>query len=127
MSDSGDEDEVSSSSSSAINSTIQVYARLRPSPKLAKSQITLDPTSSRIEFRVPKESASGYINNKKEIYEFKFNQLFDTNTKQEEIFEQIAKPVVDSVLEGYNGTIFAYVKFNPHNPTTRHTAIPHHS
>jgi kinesin family protein 6/9 len=29
-------------------------------------------------------------------------------TGQEEIFKEIAQPVVDSVIEGYNGTIFAY-------------------
>jgi kinesin family member 6/9 len=29
-------------------------------------------------------------------------------TSQEEIFKEIAQPVVDSVIEGYNGTIFAY-------------------
>ena len=27
--------------------------------------------------------------------------------KQEEVFEQVAMPVAQSVLEGYNGTIFA--------------------
>ena len=28
--------------------------------------------------------------------------------KQEQVFETIAQPVVDSVLDGYNGTVFAY-------------------
>ena len=29
-------------------------------------------------------------------------------TKQEQIFENLAKEVIDSALNGYNGTIFAY-------------------
>ena len=29
-------------------------------------------------------------------------------TTQQEIFDRIAKEVIDSGLEGYNGTIFAY-------------------
>jgi kinesin family protein 6/9 len=29
-------------------------------------------------------------------------------TRQEEIFDKVAKDVVDSALEGFNGTIFAY-------------------
>ena len=29
-------------------------------------------------------------------------------TRQETVFEKIGKDVVDSCLEGYNGTIFAY-------------------
>ena len=30
------------------------------------------------------------------------------DTKQEEIFDKVAKDVVDSAMEGFNGTIFAY-------------------
>ncbi|KAF7659090.1 hypothetical protein LDENG_00003330, partial [Lucifuga dentata] len=37
-----------------------------------------------------------------------FQKVFDQAVTQEEIFETIAKPVADSVLAGYNGTIFAY-------------------
>jgi kinesin family protein 6/9 len=32
----------------------------------------------------------------------------DMLTRQESVFEKIAKDVVDSAFEGYNGTIFAY-------------------
>lgn len=38
------------------------------------------------------------------------NGLFDQSTTQEQIFDGIAKRVVDNVIEGYNGTIFASVK-----------------
>lgn len=30
------------------------------------------------------------------------------NATQEEVYTYAAKPVVDSVLEGFNGTVFAY-------------------
>jgi Cdc6-like AAA superfamily ATPase len=30
------------------------------------------------------------------------------NCKQESVFEETALPILESVLEGYNGTIFAY-------------------
>jgi len=30
------------------------------------------------------------------------------NASQEEVFDTVAKDVVNNVLEGYNGTIFAY-------------------
>ena len=29
-------------------------------------------------------------------------------TEQKEIYDMAAKPIIDSVLEGFNGTIFAY-------------------
>ena len=35
-----------------------------------------------------------------------FNKLF--SSKQKDVYEQTARPLVDSVLEGFNGTIFAY-------------------
>uniref|UniRef100_A0A672HIQ7 Kinesin family member 6 n=1 Tax=Salarias fasciatus TaxID=181472 RepID=A0A672HIQ7_SALFA len=65
-------------------------------------------TGASLEFVVPKDLADGFVNNKRECYKFRFNSVFDQATKQEDIFENIAKPVADSVLAGYNGTIFAY-------------------
>uniref|UniRef100_A0A8C7JR99 Kinesin-like protein n=1 Tax=Oncorhynchus kisutch TaxID=8019 RepID=A0A8C7JR99_ONCKI len=67
-----------------------------------------EPAGSILEFLVPKDLADGFINNKKETYKFRFQEVFDQTVKQEDIFEAIAKPVADSVLSGYNGTIFAY-------------------
>uniref|UniRef100_A0A7N8WUX3 Kinesin family member 6 n=1 Tax=Mastacembelus armatus TaxID=205130 RepID=A0A7N8WUX3_9TELE len=70
---------------------------------------TEDHTSASLEFMVPRDLADGFINNKRERYKFRlFQKVFDQSVKQEEIFENIAKPVADSVLSGYNGTIFAY-------------------
>uniref|UniRef100_A0A3P8YWR8 Kinesin-like protein n=1 Tax=Esox lucius TaxID=8010 RepID=A0A3P8YWR8_ESOLU len=65
-------------------------------------------TGSLLEFMVPRDLADGFVNNKKESYKFRFQQVFDQTVKQEDIFAAIAKPVADSVLLGYNGTIFAY-------------------
>ena len=39
---------------------------------------------------------------------FKFNQIFDMDARQEKVFDKAAKEVVDSAIEGYNGTIFAF-------------------
>ncbi|XP_077587779.1 kinesin-like protein KIF6 [Stigmatopora nigra] len=67
-----------------------------------------EPTSALLEFVVPKEVADGFVNNKRECFSFRFQRVFDQESQQEEIFEDIAKPVAESVLAGYNGTIFAY-------------------
>lgn len=34
--------------------------------------------------------------------------MFDPNSTQVSIYEQSVKPIVDSVLDGYNGSIMAY-------------------
>ncbi|XP_070815590.1 kinesin heavy chain [Chaetodon trifascialis] len=39
---------------------------------------------------------------------FVFDQVFPTNTTQEQVYNACAKQIVKDVLGGYNGTIFAY-------------------
>ncbi|XP_013384614.1 kinesin-like protein KIF3A isoform X1 [Lingula anatina] len=39
---------------------------------------------------------------------FTFDTVFGMESKQVDVYNQAARPIVDSVLEGYNGTIFAY-------------------
>ncbi|KAM6973293.1 kinesin-like protein KIF6 [Aplochiton taeniatus] len=93
-----------------VKQTIQIYARVKPT-KNTKSLYSVDNdenSASSLEFVVPKDLADGFINNKRESYRFRFQTVFDQAVKQEEIFETIAKPVADSVLAGYNGTVFAY-------------------
>jgi kinesin family protein 3/17 len=40
--------------------------------------------------------------------QFTFDYTYDENSKQEEVYQMCAFRIVESVLEGYNGTIFAY-------------------
>ncbi|KAF1955095.1 kinesin family protein-like protein [Byssothecium circinans] len=39
---------------------------------------------------------------------FAFDRVFDENTTQADVYEATTKPLLDSVLEGYNATVFAY-------------------
>jgi len=39
---------------------------------------------------------------------FRFEHLFGTDSTNAQIYEQLAKPIVANVCEGYNGTLFAY-------------------
>ncbi|KAJ3373922.1 Kinesin-like protein kif3a [Allomyces arbusculus] len=39
---------------------------------------------------------------------FTFDSVFDANCKQLDVYNKTARPIVESVLEGYNGTIFAF-------------------
>ena len=43
-----------------------------------------------------------------QIHRFIFDDVFDIESSQEEVYRVSAKPAVNSVLEGYNSTIFAY-------------------
>lgn len=39
---------------------------------------------------------------------YAYDAVFDSNTSQMDIYVQTASPIVEQVLKGYNGTIFAY-------------------
>eukprot|EP00055_Hartaetosiga_balthica_P003955 m.9574 g.9574 ORF g.9574 m.9574 type:complete len:778 (+) comp3494_c0_seq1:199-2532(+) len=39
---------------------------------------------------------------------FTFDDVYGENSLQADVYNKSAKPIVDAVLEGYNGTIFAY-------------------
>ena len=40
--------------------------------------------------------------------QFTFDSVYDYTASQQEIYEDAASPIIANVLEGYNGTIFAY-------------------
>ena len=39
---------------------------------------------------------------------FGFDRIFDDNASQDDVYAETAKPLLDSVLDGYNATVFAY-------------------
>lgn len=43
-----------------------------------------------------------------QVKQFSFDAVFSEKSSQRKIYDTCAAPVVQSVLEGYNGTIFAY-------------------
>ncbi|KAL3874319.1 hypothetical protein ACJMK2_037350 [Sinanodonta woodiana] len=93
-----------------VKQTIQIFARVKPTKgKTGVYECDTDEEGQpRLTFTVPRELADGFINNKRELYKFRFQHVFDQNSEQDDIFDQVAKPVIDNVLQGYNGTIFAY-------------------
>lgn len=97
------------------NTNIRVLCRFRP---LNQNELKIQQTkqsSSLDEFNSlcvrfldlsQVEIKSSAENNSK--YKFNFDRIFSPDSHQKEIYEAAAKPIVSSVLEGFNGTIFAY-------------------
>ena len=48
------------------------------------------------------------ISDKNESKTFPFDYVYPMETTQREVYDQVAFPIVDSIFQGYNGTIFAY-------------------
>ncbi|CAK80317.1 unnamed protein product (macronuclear) [Paramecium tetraurelia] len=40
--------------------------------------------------------------------DFAFDRIFGPDSEQADVFDEVGRPILDSVMNGYNGTIFAY-------------------
>jgi hypothetical protein len=90
---------------------VKVHVRVRPSLPSDESRdpnltSTIYQPQSQGKVNVITEGNSGgSCNNTKS---FQFDAFFDEKTTQEEVYDQVARPIIDGVLDGYNGTLFAY-------------------
>ena len=93
----------------SLNETIQIYLRLRPcrNGSFKHDHIEINSSQDGLQISVPVESR-GYVNNTISKHNYRFDKIFDCATTQEQIFNEVAKDVIDSTIDGYNGTIFAY-------------------
>ena len=87
--------------------SIKIFLRVRPTKKASRG-LRLQEERNSVEVHVVRKEARDYVNNQTEDYQFSFNSILNMQARQEQVFEIVAKEVVDSVLEGYNGTILAY-------------------
>ncbi|KAL5269965.1 hypothetical protein ACHWQZ_G003441 [Mnemiopsis leidyi] len=88
-----------------VKEGIKIFLRAKPS-RGQKGHTELD--DGLVTFNVPKEDSEGYVNNKKDLYKFKFEEVFQEKTEQDTIFEKVCKNAAESARNGYNATIFAY-------------------
>lgn len=42
------------------------------------------------------------------LFHFFSDQICDENTSTQDLFDKVTKPIVESSVNGFNGTIFAY-------------------
>jgi hypothetical protein len=83
--------------------SVQVHIRCRPlsgTEKKDKREICVDFDERRGEIVI---NGSGDVQKN-----FTFDRVYPMGTAQEILYDESARVIVDSVLTGYNGTIFAY-------------------
>lgn len=89
-----------------MSECVRVAMRCRPLSQkeiIDSRQITVD-ISPKVK-QIIIFSKSGEPDNEKT---FTFDMVYDMNSTQAEIYKETAHPIVESVMEGFNGTIFAY-------------------
>ena len=87
--------------SSAAN--VNVICRFRPMNELEKTsgneQVCVFTSPTSLQFKSTRE---------KNQYRFNFDRIFPPTSTQEDIYSFGVKGIIDSVLDGYNGTVLAY-------------------
>ncbi|KAJ7322596.1 hypothetical protein JRQ81_018883 [Phrynocephalus forsythii] len=89
--------------SSAEGDAIKVYVRVRP-----PSEGTVHADAENGLCLSVLSSNTIRLHSKPEPKIFTFDHVADVNTTQESVFSSVAKNIVESCMNGYNGTIFAY-------------------
>lgn len=90
-----------------VAANIKVFLRVRPSAKPARG-VVVKPEEGTVVFELDKASPDGQVNNSRTSHTFKFDGILPMQITQEQVFDVVAKPVIDDVINGINGTIFAY-------------------
>ncbi|QUC20210.1 uncharacterized protein UV8b_04451 [Ustilaginoidea virens] len=81
--------------------SIKVVARFRP-----QNRIELESGGKPIVTFSSEDSCS--LDSREAQGSFTFDRVFDMGCKQQDIFDFSIRPTVDDILNGYNGTVFAY-------------------
>ena len=83
-----------------------MYLRTRPT-SVGSSSLQVQQDGKTVKMLLPKNAEAGLINNQLEHLQFKYDGILP-KASQETVYSTCAQEVVDHVLRGYNGTIFAY-------------------
>jgi hypothetical protein len=83
---------------------VKVAVRVRPMNKMEKSNnstmvVDVDKDNNQINLKKP---------DKEQNNTFQYDYVYPPNISQREVYDETAFPIVEAVIEGYNGTIFAY-------------------
>ncbi|CEG37054.1 kinesin-like protein kif6 [Plasmopara halstedii] len=89
------------------DSNIRIYLRMKPSKK-PSNFFSWDEETNMMQYDIPKDVAAGLINNSRTSYKFRFDSVIGMEAKQEEVFDRVGRPCVESALNGFNSTVFAY-------------------
>ncbi|KAK9306644.1 hypothetical protein QLX08_002820 [Tetragonisca angustula] len=98
-----------------VKNAVRIYARLKPERNrestvnyqvLHRPRVNLE--EDLLVLVSPIQKLKDCPDNRPESWNFSFFRIFEESATQRDVFENVARPVVESALDGYNGTIFAY-------------------
>lgn len=98
----------SAGSADVATQCVQVVVRCRPMDEKETSRaytrvVDVIPSRGVVEIRHPRDDPTS-----DNVKVFTFDAVYDWRSTQQELYEETVRPLVSSVLDGFNGTIFAY-------------------
>ncbi|EDO32926.1 predicted protein [Nematostella vectensis] len=96
-------------SANKLKDPVEVYCRIKPLGENEEESCVkiIDNDSKLLQLTAPKFSQAFKSGHRIET-QHTFKHVYDENTTQKHLFDQVALPLVDDVLHGKNGLIFAY-------------------
>ncbi|XP_026103571.1 kinesin-like protein KIF3C isoform X2 [Carassius auratus] len=90
-----------------IGEAVKVVVRCRPLNRKEESMgyensVQMDVKLGQVALRNPKAGPGELLKT------FTFDAVYDACSKQSDLYDETVRPLIDSVLRGFNGTIFAY-------------------
>jgi len=86
---------------------IKVYIRTRPTTDSAGENLKILDDRQTVTVNIDKSDPLNFLNTPECNYQFKFHSILH-NVSQEIVFEEAAREIVDSFIQGYHGCIFAF-------------------
>ncbi|XP_051265824.1 centromere-associated protein E isoform X5 [Dicentrarchus labrax] len=88
-------------------SAVKVCVRVRPLIEREESAVSENPEPVQLFWKADKKSIH-QVDDGNSTKSFSFDRVFTAEETTNQLYQDIAKPLVVSSVEGYNGTIFAY-------------------
>ena len=100
---------INATNKNSQKSQIIIAIRLRPLSQNEKDLSDIESVSviNSTSLTVSAENSTKK-NNQIKYQQFFFDHVFDKNASQQEIYNKTTKPLLESIIEGFNATVFAY-------------------
>ncbi|XP_048387877.1 kinesin-like protein KIF3C isoform X2 [Stegostoma tigrinum] len=94
-------------SKAKVCESVKVVVRCRPMNGKEEAAgceriVEMDVNLGQVSIRNPKGSPTELPKS------FRFDAVYESSSRQSELYDETVRPLVDSVLQGFNGTVFAY-------------------
>lgn len=76
-----------------FESTIDIYLRVRPINNGPSASYEIDQEEGNVKWTIPRSGSLGVTNHQREHYTFNFSDIFDKESKQDEVFQKVAHQV----------------------------------